>query len=248
MSALLECRQVVKQFGGLTAVNRVDLEVEAGLIFGLIGPNGAGKTTLLRLISGVYPPTSGEILFHGKNIAGFKPHQACKVGVVSTHQIMRPFQEMTVSDNVRVGVEFGRGWRGSNTSQVVSEMLQFTRLESQANKLAKNLTLAGLKRLEIARAMATHPELILLDEVISGLNPTETTSTMDLIRSLRERGITVIMVEHVMKAIMGISDRIIVLNYGEKIAEGMPAEIQKNEAVVSAYLGKNYGNQPYAEN
>ena len=240
MSALLECRDVYKRFGGLVAVDGVSFSVTSGEIFGLIGPNGAGKTTLFRLISGVYPPTGGQILFKGQSLVGNKPNAICRRGVVSTHQIVRPFHDMTVFDNARVGAEFGQRNPGRDLPAHVREVLEFTGLASQSDKLAKNLTLAGRKRLEIARALATAPELLLLDEVIAGLNPTETAQTMDLIRALRGRGITIIMVEHVMKAIMGISDRIMVLNYGEKIAEGTPQEIAANPTVVEAYLGKRF--------
>lgn len=240
MNALLECRNVEKRFGGLVAVDRVSFSVAPGEIFGLIGPNGAGKTTLFRLISGVFPPTAGQILFKGQNLVGSKPNATCRLGIVSTHQIVRPFREMTVLDNARVGAEFGRRALARDLTTHLREVLEFTGLASQADKLAKNLTLAGRKRLEIARALATNPELLLLDEVIAGLNPTETAQTMDLIRALRGRGITIIMVEHVMKAIMGVSDRIMVLNYGEKIAEGTPQEIAANPTVVEAYLGKRF--------
>lgn len=240
MNALLECRNVEKRFGGLVAVDRVSFSVVPGEIFGLIGPNGAGKTTLFRLISGVFPPTAGQILFKGQNLVGYKPNATCRLGIVSTHQIVRPFREMTVLDNARVGAEFGRRALARDLTTHLREVLEFTGLASQADKLAKNLTLAGRKRLEIARALATNPELLLLDEVIAGLNPTETAQTMDLIRALRGRGITIIMVEHVMKAIMGVSDRIMVLNYGEKIVEGTPQEIAENPTVVEAYLGKRF--------
>lgn len=243
MAAILECNQVSKYFGGLAAVNKVDLKLEEGEILGLIGPNGAGKTTLFRVIAGVYPPTSGHIFFKGRDITGRKAHDICQMGITSTHQLVRPFPELTVLENVMVGAYFGRGWVTGMVKDVRQEamaVLGFVGLAPKAGTLAQNLTLPDRKRLEIARALATKPEVLLLDEVVAGLNPTETLQTMDLIKEIRRQGITIIIVEHVMRAVMGVSDRIMVLNYGEKIAEGSPQEIANNPQVIAAYLGKAY--------
>jgi len=242
----LEGRTITKYFGGLAAVFRVDFEVRPGEIFGLIGPNGAGKTTLFRVISGVYPPNEGRVYFKGQDITGLKPHQICHKGITSTHQIVRPFAEMTVLDNVLVGVYFGRGGAGKRAHQARAEamaLMEFTGLAPKAHHLARNLTLAERKRLEVARALATKPEVLLLDEVVAGLNPTETVRMMALVQELRQQGITIFMVEHVMKAVMGICDRIMVLHHGEKIAEGTPQEIARNPQVIEAYLGKTFNVQ-----
>ena len=238
-SALLAGRAVVKRFGGLVAVNAVDFEVRRAEIFGLIGPNGAGKTTLFRCISGMYAPTSGSIQLRGKEIGGLAAHVVCARGVVTTHQIVRPFLEMNVRRNVLVGVLYGRsGLRGARADAEVQRILEFTELAPHEHIAAKSLTLARRKRLEVARALATRPDVLLLDEVAAGLNPTESARMVELIRRIRDAGVTIVMVEHVMKAIMSVSDRIMVMDLGAKIAEGAPAEIAKDQRVIKAYLGQ----------
>ena len=236
---VLAGRAVVKRFGGLLAVNGVDFEVARGEIFGLIGPNGAGKTTLFRCISGMYAPTSGSIRLNGQEIAGEAAHRICARGVVTTHQIVRPFLEMTVRRNVLVGVLYGRSaLRGDAADAEADRVLEVTQLTPHRDVLARSLTLARRKRLEVARALATKPEILLLDEVASGLNPTESARMVDLIRQIRDTGVTIVMVEHVMKAIMSVSDRIMVMDLGVKIAEGKPQEIASNQRVIKAYLGE----------
>ena len=241
MNVILEGKNVSRFFGGLAAVLEVDFQVNQGEIFGLIGPNGAGKTTLFRVISGVYPPTTGRIFFKGHDITGHTPHTPCHQGICSTHQVVKPFPDMTVLENVMVGAYYGAGIGDRKTAETrAMDALEFTGLAARANQIAKTLTLPDRNRLEIARALATKPEVVLLDEVIAGLNPTETDRTMGLVRQMRDRGITIFMVEHVMRAVMGLCDRVMVLNYGKKIAEGTPQEIARNSEVIEAYLGKGF--------
>jgi branched-chain amino acid transport system ATP-binding protein len=229
----------VKRFGGLVAVNAVDLAVNEGEIFGLIGPNGAGKTTLFRLLSGVYAPSAGTIELRGRPIAGRAPHRICQLGLVTTHQIVRPFPEMTVHRNVLVGALYGRRHlRGGAAEAEVDRVLELTQLAPHRATLARSLTLARRKRLEVARALATGPDVLLLDEVAAGLNATESAQMVELIRRIRDSGITIVMVEHVMKAIMSLSDRIMVMDVGRRIALGTAQEVAKDPAVIKAYLGE----------
>jgi branched-chain amino acid transport system ATP-binding protein len=237
--AILRGTSVTRRFGGLVAVNGVDFEVQAGEIFGLIGPNGAGKTTLFRLLSGVYRPSAGSITLRGREIGGQPAHAVNALGLATTHQIVRPFAEMTVRKNVLVGVEYGRsGLRGAAARAEADRILERMQLEPHAETLGRSLTLARRKRLEVARAVATRPDVLLLDEVAAGLNPTESARMIALIREIRDSGVTVVMVEHVMKAIMSLSDRIMVMDLGRRIALGKPDEIAHDPAVITAYLGE----------
>ena len=237
---ILEGDGVTKYFGGLAAVSHVDFNVDQGEVVGLIGPNGAGKTTIFNLISGALVPRSGVIRFKGKKITGLKPHQICRMGVARTFQSVKVFANMPVLENVLLGSLFGTS-TGMSSADAVKEatgLLEFMGLSAVRATPAKDLTLANQKRLEVARALATKPELLLLDELMAGLNPTEVAQAIELVTRIRDKGITIFVIEHVMKAIMDISDRIIVLHHGEKIAEGTPKEIATNKTVIEVYLGE----------
>ena len=237
--SIIEVNGVSKNFGGLRALHNISFTIETGAILGLIGPNGAGKTTLFNIIAGTFPPSSGTIQFNGEDITAQGPREICHKGISRTYQLVRPFSSLTVYENVLVGFHFGKPANvGTETMEKeVVGLLQLTGLLPKANVPAKSLTLVGRKQLEIARALATRPKVLLLDEAISGLNPTETEAMMALIREIRDRGITVFMIEHIMKAVMGLSDRILVLNFGELIAQGTPEEVSRNKDVIEAYLG-----------
>jgi branched-chain amino acid transport system ATP-binding protein len=238
MKALLQTHRLSKRFGGLHALKDVDLEVAEGEILGLIGPNGAGKTTLLRVVVGVYKPEEGEVVFGGEKITGWSPDKVARRGLSLTHQIVKPLQDMSVLENVMVGACFGQeNLTLGKARNVAQEVLGMMGLLERAHAPARELTIAGKRRLELARALAARPKLIMLDEVLAGLNPTEMEWMIQHIQGVRRQGISILMIEHLMQALMSLSDRVMVLNFGEKLAEGRPENVAKDPQVVDAYLG-----------
>ena len=237
--SLLVARGLSKRFGGLHAVAGLDLAVAPGEMLGLIGPNGAGKTTVFNLLSGFLTADAGEVRFNGRSIVGLAPHAICRLGLARTFQIVRPFPRMTVLENVRVGA-LARHPRAPEALAQARDVVARVGLTARERVAASALTLAERKRLELARALATGPSLLLLDEVMAGLNPTEIETIIQLIRGIHESGVSILLIEHNMRAVMALSHRIVVLSFGERIAEGTPAEIASHPKVVEAYLGEEY--------
>jgi len=246
METMLEGKNVTVFFGGLGAVRGVDFDVREGEILGLIGPNGAGKTTLLNLISGIYPLNKGEIFFKGEKISGLATHVIASRGISRTFQVVKPFPGMTVHENVAVGAMYGsheHRLKVRGAMERAREIMEFVDLIKVKDKRVDEVTLANRKRIELGRALAMRPHLLLLDEVMAGLNPTEVDSIMALVRKIRDTGVTILVIEHVMKAIMGLCDRVLVLHHGQRIALQTPKEIVNNEQVIKAYLGERYAQR-----
>jgi branched-chain amino acid transport system ATP-binding protein len=235
--ALLEAKEITKRFGGLVAVGNLSLSVDEGQILGLIGPNGAGKTTAFNMISGFYKADEGEIIFDGKKITDLRPDQICKLGLTRTFQVVKPFPQLSVLDNVMVGA-YNRTNDSKESKKKAEEIIEFLGMQEMEGMTAGSLSVAHRKRLEVAKALATDPKIILLDEAMAGLRPTETDEMIELVRQISRQGIALLLVEHVMKVIMSLAERIVVIHHGEKIAEGTPQQICQDKAVIDAYLGE----------
>jgi len=244
---ILKIETLSKHFGALKAVDEVSFEVKRGEIVGLIGPNGAGKTTLTNLATGAFPKTAGKVIFKDLDISNLKPYQIARHGLTRTFQVVKPLMGMTVEENVLVGSLYGRDKRNTdmkNASKRAREIIKLVGLESKKDSSVSDITLPDLKKMEFARVLAMEPEVLFLDEVMAGLNPTEVEEASTLVRKVRqEKGLTIVYIEHIMRAVMGISDRIVVLHHGRKIVEGTPQEVVNDSAVIEAYLGKRYAKE-----